>query len=750
MPDPKPTDPNDVASVAEELSLEADETLSQCSADELVSILDEYLAALKNGTAPTREVLFAIYPHAARQLAACLAGLEFIHGVQSAALQEQSLTQHQLGDFRIIREVGRGGMGAVYEAKQVSLARRVAVKVLRFGSASDKESIERFQREAETVATLHHTNIVPIFFVGSEDGVNFYAMQFIDGRDLAAVITDPDFNISSDQVSDWALQAAEALMHAHQRGVVHRDVKPSNLILDQEGRLWLTDFGLARRLDDVTISMTGMLMGTPRYMSPEQAAASSKRVDHRSDLFSLGATLYELLTATPAFAGESPHDVIQHILNHEPVPIRRLNQAVPKDLETIVMKCLAKEPQARYRSALELAQDLRAQMEGRPIRARRAHPIELAQRWLKQHQSSVRQMLAAAAGTMLLIVLCSLAWQAYASWNRSSLLLDALDPLLVTELRDASGRLLEPETLPMQAPKILPAGDYQVRVSDPGQLSETYEVELEPGRSDHRFTVGLSDTWLLPPQPLEATWDVVDLGAEHGVVLWSPEGVALRRSQRPEANWSLALFSGDSSVVERFPGVLPPGDQPSTFPFAGRPASDLQPYVLPTYIDVNGDGVGDILCAARHQAWLMAVSGTGQEVLWFAGRGEELSQQRRTKKISVYFSCAVPSYIARWSWGIWIAITCKISLSRWLTSVNNPRSARANMTARGRWKRFRENQGKRFGVTNCQTRSFNSPTIKTFRMPSGGLRRPIADEGEVVETLFQWVNTWSENQPRIS
>ncbi len=339
---------------------------ADAAADELARILDQHLADLKAGRAPSRDELLAQHPQLAEQLEACLAGLEFIHGAETAAPS----AQQTLGDFRIIREVGRGGMGAVFEAEQLSLGRRVALKILRFGGFSDPQAIERFQREAETVAALHHTNIVPIFNLGSERGVNYYAMQFIEGRSLAEVLAERKQPLPAEQVAEWALQAAEALAHAHQRGVVHRDVKPSNLLVDRENRLWLTDFGLARRLDDVTLSMTGALLGTPRYMSPEQAAAARKRVDHRSDLFSLGSTLYELLSGVPAFPGDAPHQVIQSILAGEPAPLRQIVGSLPRDLETIVMKCLAKEPAERYATAQELADDLRAFLDGRPIRAR--------------------------------------------------------------------------------------------------------------------------------------------------------------------------------------------------------------------------------------------------------------------------------------------------------------------------------------------------------------------------------------------
>ena len=198
--------------------------------------------------------------------------------------------------------------------------------------------MERFRREAETVALLHHTNIVPIFFVGSENGVSYYAMEFIDGRSLADVLAERAEPIEPLTVVDWGFQAAEALAHAHQRGVIHR-IQPSNLLLDDEGRIWLTDFGLAKRLDDVTLSMTGALLGTPRYMSPQEASAARHRLDHRTDVYSLGATLYELLTNRPVFSADTPHEVIAQILNLEPISPRQLTPSLSRDIETILLRC---------------------------------------------------------------------------------------------------------------------------------------------------------------------------------------------------------------------------------------------------------------------------------------------------------------------------------------------------------------------------------------------------------------------------
>jgi serine/threonine protein kinase len=349
------------------------------------------MADFQAGRVPDREQLCAANPELAAQLEACLAGIDFIH--QAAGPAAESPTT--LGEFRIIRELGRGGMGVVYEAEQSTLHRHIALKVLRFGAVADEDAMNRFRREAETVARLYHTNIVPIFAVGSERGVHYYAMQFIDGRSLADVLADSQRTgnlVPVEDVSRWGLQAAEALAHAHQRGVIHRDIKPSNLLLDADGVVWLTDFGLAKRMDEATLTVHGTLMGTPRYMSPEQAASLQQPVDRRTDLYSLGATLYELATARPLFASAQPHLVIAQILTEEPARPRQVRPDLPVDIETVILTCLAKNPPKRYQSAQALANDLRAVIEDRPIQARRApwaERIVLADPWAALFSRSV-------------------------------------------------------------------------------------------------------------------------------------------------------------------------------------------------------------------------------------------------------------------------------------------------------------------------------------------------------------------------
>jgi serine/threonine protein kinase len=320
----------------------------------------------------------------------------------------------RLGDFHLVREIGRGGMGMVYEAEQLSLSRRVAVKVLPFAAALDPKQLHRFKNEAQTAALLHHPNIVPVYAVGCEAGVHYFAMQFIEGRSLAAVVAErrPDTQAGKPElqsrsqstlrdarIAELGLRAAQALEYAHQQGVVHRDIKPANLLLDQRGELWITDFGLAMFLTGHGVTISGELVGTLRYMSPEQALGKRGLIDHRTDIYSLGATLYELLTLQPVFAGQDGQELLYQIASQEPILPRSLDRTIAVDLETILLKALAKNPAERYGSAGELADDLQRFLEHKPILARRPTLLDKTAKWARRHRTLV------AAGLVALLLL---------------------------------------------------------------------------------------------------------------------------------------------------------------------------------------------------------------------------------------------------------------------------------------------------------------------------------------------------------
>jgi len=480
----------------------------------LVDLLDKCLVDLQSGRPVDREAILADNPEIADELAEYLDSLQFISAFRAAdepLTPDLAQSLKTLGEYRLIREIGRGGMGVVYEAQQLSLDRRVALKVLPFASVLDPRHLQRFKNEALAAAHLDHPNIVEVYGVGCERGVHFYAMRYVEGQTLAAVIDGlKDEGAAKDEVQSTkdeesrshalrgnaplaaprcdndatsvgnalsgvpalpqdtapprdpvrtssfvlrtsatdtspiaalstlrttrprdffrliahlGIQAAEALDHAHQMGIVHRDIKPSNLMIEcvqgprsnaqsqkettlvlgpgtLDPKLWITDFGLAHIETSASLTITGDLLGTLRYMSPEQA--EGRFLDHRTDIYSLGVTLYELLTLRAAFPAEDRQSLLKQIANQEPLAPRKLNPSIPIDLETIALKATAKEAQLRYQSAGHFADDLRRFLAQQPVKARRASLIDRSMKWARRHP-------AVPVSTMCVLVLALLA-----------------------------------------------------------------------------------------------------------------------------------------------------------------------------------------------------------------------------------------------------------------------------------------------------------------------------------------------------
>lgn len=425
--------------------------------DPLAPLADEFLERTRRGERPSPQEYAARHPELASQIRDLFPALLVMENLGGSVggmgtAHFSSTAPSRLGEYRILRQIGRGGMGVVYEAVQETLGRHVAVKVLPVHLAGQGKFLERFRREAKAAARLHHSNIVPVFGVGESDGLHFYAMQFIHGQALDKVLDDvrrlrtptgpatvtlitsppsiaqsfvlgqfePSTADSSPapissgsqvlsgsrahycrEVARLGAQVADGLAYAHAQGVLHRDVKPANLLLDAQGTLWITDFGLAKAEDSDALTEAGDVVGTLRYMAPERFDGQS---DARSDVYGLGTTLFEMLALRPAFEDSDRAKLIGRITRTDPVPLRKIDPSIPHDLETVVLKAMARDPADRYLSATDLAEDLRRFITDRPILARRHSTREQVVRWARRNRG-VAALTAAVAVLLITITI---------------------------------------------------------------------------------------------------------------------------------------------------------------------------------------------------------------------------------------------------------------------------------------------------------------------------------------------------------
>jgi len=310
------------------------------------------------------------------------------------------------GDYELLQQIARGGMGVIYKARQISLNRIVAVKMMLPGLAVSEAEAQRFQTEAEAIANLRHPNIVAIYEVGAHEGQRYFSMEYIEGQSLAAMIR--DHPLPEETAARYVKVIAEAMQYAHRQGILHRDLKPSNVLLDKTGKPCLTDFGLAKRMgSDSRLTASGVVLGTPSYMPPEQAAGKNKQLGPASDVYSIGAILYELLTGRPPFQAATSLDTVLLVINSEPIAPRLLNPKLSRDLETICLKCLEKDARRRYPSAQELADDLDRYLNRKPIKARPISVLNRAWRWSRR---SPWPTAAAAAIVLLLLAVLASGW----------------------------------------------------------------------------------------------------------------------------------------------------------------------------------------------------------------------------------------------------------------------------------------------------------------------------------------------------
>jgi eukaryotic-like serine/threonine-protein kinase len=500
---------------------------SQSDGHPLEALAAEFVARRRRGERPTIDEYVANHPDLAepiRDLFPTIGVLEDVREQQNASPDDRGLPRRakltRLGDFRIVREIGRGGMGIVYEAVQESLRRRVAVKVLATRSPLDDKDRQRFLREARTAGQLHHTNIVPILGAGEQDGFDFYVMQYIDGIGLDAVLSrlriDDDLDPNAVRLSSYwhvresrsanttptktkldpqaagadsnpdsatprdppppapgsdapiggtqplrqicksywqdvalvGLQVAEALDYAHGQGTLHRDIKPANLLLDGHGTTWVADFGLAKGIEHEVLSRTGEVLGTLLYMAPEQWRGKS---DARSDIYSLGVTLYELLTLrVPCQIPDRMKSLGPSGLQPTIVPPRKLAPSLPVDLETIVMTAMAEEPEHRYQTAAALAADLARFLEDRPISMRPPTLRERWSRWRRRNPAAAVLSVVATSLALLVVVVLSVAYvQTRASLARESTERQRAEKTLATSLQTLENvfRHLVPEQI---------------------------------------------------------------------------------------------------------------------------------------------------------------------------------------------------------------------------------------------------------------------------------------------------------------
>ena len=370
--------------------------------DSVEVLVEAYSAKLREGSAPTINDFVSRHPNHADELrdilSAAVAMEEVRHRRRSNRLRQTKMPDY-IGDFRIIREIGRGGMGIVYEAFEKTLKRRVALKILPSYSLLDTNRLQRFEREAQAAAKLHHTNIVPVFGVGEADGMRYFVMQFIDGRSLEQVLTEirklphrPSVMPANGGKQDywrWAAgimeAVANALQHAHSQGVMHRDVKPGNILIDAQGTAWMADFGLAHVNDDNGLTRSNDIIGTLQYLPPENFTGGTP--DARCDIYSLGLTLYEILTRRAPYTEKTVAGLIHAVTTCEPVNPRTIDQSIPKDLETIVLKASSRSIERRYQTAAELAGDLRRFLDDRPILARKTGAFEQLFRWYRRNRA---------------------------------------------------------------------------------------------------------------------------------------------------------------------------------------------------------------------------------------------------------------------------------------------------------------------------------------------------------------------------
>jgi hypothetical protein len=593
--------------------------------DQVNALLAAYLDAAAAGRPPDRQELLARHPDLAAELTAFFAEDDQVRRLaeplrpppeddtlapaQTAADPSLGVVRY-FGDYELLQEIARGGMGVVYRARQVSLDRIVALKMILAGHLAGEDDVQRFRQEARTAAGLQHPGIVALHEVGEHDGQHFFSMDFIEGKSLADMVREQP--LPPAQAIRYVRQVAEALQFAHERGVLHRDLKPSNVLVDRFDTPRVTDFGLAKHLDkDAGLTASGAVVGTPSYIPPEQASGQRGVVGPHSDVYSLGALLYELVTGRPPFRAATPVDTILQVLQDEPAPPRLLNPAISRDLETVLLKCLAKDPARRYRAAKDLADDLQALLDGRPVRARRPGLVERAGRWISRNRSPAALAGLSGLAAVVLVTAFLFGVEQYGQWQRGWLYLENEGPVLTGEVLDPDGRRVLPRfTVPTDTPLALPAGAYQLRLRGRGFLDEVLRVDVERGR-EHGFQVSLAEQRLWEPIAVPRSYECVRMGDRHDVLALSRTGLARIHGGTGKTIWQTNLGEKDHPLLAGFRWDWDVHCQPS-----GRNDDDRLPRLLQPAVDLDRDGTPDLVWASRRQVAVLALSGKDGKVRW--------------------------------------------------------------------------------------------------------------------------------------
>jgi hypothetical protein len=648
--------------------------------DRLEAALVEILEAVESGRPFDRDELIARFPDLAAEIGDFLANRARISQFaqplvqareeqpldvdpgkssplgQAPAPPEVGAIVRYFGDYELLEEIARGGMGVVYRARQKSLKRTVALKMILAGQLAAGEDVKRFHAEAEAAARLEHPNIVPIFEIGEADGQHYFSMALVEGESLAHRISRGV--LPPREAAQIVFKAARAIAFAHVEGVVHRDLKPANILLDQAGEPHVTDFGLAKRVSggpapDSThaLTATGQVLGTPSYMPPEQASGRSHEIGTSADVYALGAVLYCSLTGRPPFQAATPLDTLLQVLQEDPVPPRRLNSAIPRDVETIVMKCLEKEPRHRYGSARELADELERFLNDEPIRARPQSAGERLARVVRKNRQAILRSVVVAAVSLVAVFGAYTGWGLYVDSQSGSLDLKTDGYPLTAEVLDDGGRaIVAPFTVPTEQPVKMPRGEWQVRLSAPGRFGQTYRMCIHQGVQE--YSVGLADRQLWKPIDLQAAdhFDLLNLKPTPAAAVDSASesavGNAVARADLllielrfgqltlRRLNGRTARLTWEALLDQHVrPQGVPPSDDPydwMRFMGAFHYGMDTgnPPELINPSPDVDGDGEPDVVWALRTASAFVAFSGKDGRVLWWSKPAYELANSR--------------------------------------------------------------------------------------------------------------------------